>query len=54
LTETEPDRVLYLAVTRAAYQGIFSEPLGQLMIGQQNLKLLVFDIGKEVIVKWIE
>jgi hypothetical protein len=54
LAETEPDRILYLAITREVYEGIFSEPLGRLMIEQQNLRLLIFDVQQEVIIRWIE
>ena len=53
LAETESDRVLYLAITQRAWEGIFSEPLGQLMLERQRLLLIVFDTKAERIIKWI-
>ena len=53
LAEQEPDRVLYLAIPKAAWEGIFSEELGQLMIERQHLRLIVFDVKTERIIKWI-
>lgn len=53
LAETESDRVLYLAITQRAWEGIFSEPLGQLMLERQRLRLIVFDAKTERIIKWI-
>lgn len=44
---------LYLAVPRAAYDGILSEPLGQGVIKQVGMKLLVFDPVQEEIVRWL-
>ena len=54
LAETHPERTLYLAVTLEAYAGVFRDPLGQLMIERQQLRLVVFDRGREVITRWIE
>ena len=53
LAETESDRFLYLAITQRAWEGIFSEPLGQLMLERQRLRLIVFDAKTERIIKWI-
>jgi hypothetical protein len=53
LTVTFPERDLYLAVPEDAYIGIFSEMLGQRMIQQANLKLVVFRPKEEVIKQWI-
>lgn len=53
LAETESDRVLYLAISQRAWEGIFSEPLGQLMLERQRLRLIVFDVKTERIIKWI-
>lgn len=36
LGETEPDRILYLAVEEAAYQTVFEEPLGELLLVKQR------------------
>jgi hypothetical protein len=44
---------LYLAIPQIAYEGIWSEPAGQVIIEAQEIKLLVFDVDREVIAKWI-
>jgi hypothetical protein len=46
-------RSLYLAISRSVFTDFFSEELPQLMIELNNLKLLIFDIDSEEIVKWI-
>jgi len=53
LEETEPERLLYLAIRQATYQAIFSEPIGNLVIKKNSLRLLVFEPKKEEIIKWI-
>lgn len=53
LAETHPEWALYLAVPLDAYQGILSEPLGRLMISQEDLRLIVFNPIEEVIFRWI-
>lgn len=53
LGETEPDRELYLAVPSRAYETIFSEKLGQLVIKRSALQLIVFDEDSERIAAWI-
>ena len=53
LEETEPERLIYLAVRNSTYQEIFSEPIGVLTIQKSKLYLLVFDDEKEEIIKWI-
>lgn len=51
--ETEPERLIYLAVRQATYREIFSEPIGVLTIQKSQLRLLIFDSDKEEIVQWI-
>jgi hypothetical protein len=53
LDEIAPDRPLFLAVPVLAYEGILSEPLGQLMIGAYKLQLIVFDDIERRIIEWI-
>jgi len=53
LSRTEPDRVLYLAVRAAVFTSVFEEPIGQVLLENQRVKLVVFDPQAEVIVKWI-
>ena len=53
LSENEPDRVLFLAVPLRAYDGIFEEKVGRLVIKRQRLNLIVFDEFAGGIVEWI-
>ena len=54
LSRTEPDRDLYLGIRRAIFRELFEEPIGQLLIENERLKLIVFDPHTEAIVRWIE
>jgi hypothetical protein len=53
LLETEPERLLYLAVPKRVYEGILKDQFGQLIITKLQLQLIVFDEQIERIVKWI-
>ena len=52
LAHKESERALYLAISIETYKGIFSEPLGELMVETQQLKLVIFDEIQEVIQQW--
>ncbi len=54
MAETEPDRVLYLAVPHRVYESLFCERFGQLILKKEdNLRLIVFDEEQERIVTWV-
>lgn len=53
LEELEPERHLYLAVPERAYDEVFADRLGQLVVRKQRLSLLIFDEEQERIVQWI-
>jgi hypothetical protein len=53
MRKTEPDRTLYLAVRDITFNSLFEEPVGQLLIADENLNLIVFEAQNEVIVRWI-
>ena len=53
LKHTEPNRLLFLAIPNFSYEGVFSEPIGQLMIEEEQLFLIVFNDQEGSIVKWI-
>lgn len=53
LLKIEPERKPFLAVPAYVYEGIFQEPLGQLMIEEEQLSLLVFDHQQGEIKQWI-
>lgn len=52
LKRVDPDRTLYLAVSDAVHHEIFEEPVGQLLLANGRLKLLVFSMKDEVIDRW--
>ena len=49
----EPERTLYLAVSYKAFRAVFEELPGRLLLDNKRLRLLVFDIGKEEVRRWI-
>lgn len=53
LADQQPDRPLFLAVPAVVYNGILSEPLGQLVLVGLNLRVLVFDPDRREVVQWI-
>ena len=52
LNEQEGDRTLFLAVPSDTYETFFTLQFIQRAIVHYELKLLVYDPGQEVIVKW--
>ncbi len=53
LALAEPDRTLYLAVRTGVYEGIFEEPIGQLLLANGRVRLLVFDPERREVMRWI-
>ncbi len=53
LSETDPDRSLYLAIPIHARKGIFSDPLGHLVIERQQMQIIVFGVSPEEDLQWI-
>jgi hypothetical protein len=53
LSEQEPERTLYLAIRSQVFENLFKEPIGQLLIRRERLKLLVFDVVTQRILKWM-
>jgi hypothetical protein len=52
LKRQDLSRMLYLAISQSVFLDFFSEELPQLMIELNNLKLLIFDVDSQEIVKW--
>lgn len=50
---TEPERVLFLAIREAVYHDLFEEPIGEVLLEDYPIKLLVFDPQTEEIIKWV-
>jgi len=53
LVEQQPDRPLFLAVPEEVYNGILSEPLGQLVLIGVNIRLLLFEPDLRKVIRWI-
>jgi hypothetical protein len=53
LSQVDPDRDLYLAIPEAAYDSIFCEPVGEVVIRDLPLKLIVVNLLTGEIVRWI-
>lgn len=53
LLAKQDERVLYLAIKESAYQEIFEEPIGKILLNRKIIKLLVFEPKKESILQWI-
>ncbi|MGD2184223.1 element excision factor XisH family protein [Lusitaniella coriacea] len=53
LKRSQPDRILYLAISDKVYFDFFQEEIAQMVVKNQHLKLIVFDEKKAEVVKWI-
>lgn len=53
LAQQEPARILYLAVRQAVFEDLFEEAIGQLLLRNQRVRLVVFDSTREAINQWI-
>jgi XisH protein len=53
LSKIEPEIELYLAISNATYRDIFSEPIGQLVITEIPLKLIIIDVQTAEIQAWL-
>lgn len=54
LTEIEPERQLFLAISEEIFADFFKRPSISFVIGKKKVKLLLFNPQKEEIVKWIK
>jgi hypothetical protein len=53
MNEMGTDRQLYLAVSQLTFNSVFTIELGQVLLKNQIIKLIVFDDENEVILQWI-
>jgi hypothetical protein len=53
LDEMGVERILYLAVSQVVFNAVFTIELGQILLKNQVIKLIVFDDESEAIVEWI-
>lgn len=54
LRREDPSRVLYLAIPLTTYNTFFQLEFPQMMIQENQVKLVIYDPENEVIVKWQE
>ena len=54
LSDFEPDRELYMAVTNTVYDNVFDRPIGQLVLRGVPINLIVVDAAIEEIQQWIK
>ena len=54
LEDTDPERVLYLAIPRFVYQTFFSLAFIIRVVQRSQIKLLVYDLEQETIEQWIK
>lgn len=52
LRRSDPDRALFMAVAREVYDDILSEPLGQAMLAEFEIALLVYDSTTRRVLRW--
>lgn len=53
LEQIDPDRNLYLAIADTTFDRIFSEPIGDLVIRELPLRLLIVDVEAVEVKQWI-
>lgn len=52
LGRIEPERTLYLAIRDVVFTDVFQEPIGEILLENNRLRLVVFDPEREEIVTW--
>ncbi len=52
LKQKEPERILYLAVPLITYNNFFQLEFPQLMLNENQVKLIIYNPDKEVITEW--
>jgi hypothetical protein len=53
LSRAQPDRQLFLALNEEVYNNLFEEPIGELLLANHRVRLIVFDPHTETIRLWI-
>jgi len=53
LQVTDVERILYLAIREEVYNDLFIEPIGQLLLNNKQIKLIIFNPDKEELSAWI-
>ncbi len=53
LNEAEPERILYLAVSTKVYKTVFEDGIGDVLLTNGILRVVVFQAEQEVLTAWI-
>ncbi len=53
LGKVDPEREIYLAVTDTVYDDLFNEPVGELVVNELPMRLLVINTDKAEVRQWI-
>ena len=53
LSRSNPDRVLYLAIDEEAYENLFRDISGQVLLEDNAIKVIIVHIPSEEILRWI-
>lgn len=53
LNRVDPEREIYLAISDITYDEIFNEPIGEVVISDLPMQLLVVDVEKIKVKLWI-
>ncbi len=49
----EPDRIVFLAIPKDAYEDLIREPIVQLFLKRHNVQLIIFDTENPIIHQWL-
>lgn len=53
LQKVDPGRDVYLAISNTLYEDFFQEPIGELVINELPLKMIIVNLQRAEIIKWI-
>lgn len=53
IAHREPDRLLYVAVTQATFEDVFTTELGEIILVEEKVHLVVFDENKREVIQWL-
>ncbi|MDJ0773005.1 MAG: XisH family protein [Mastigocoleus sp. MO_167.B18] len=49
----DPQRILYLAVPSTIYDDFFKLPFTQIIVNENQIKIMIYDVEKEEVTSWI-
>jgi hypothetical protein len=49
----QPERELFLAVRETVFTTLFNHPDAELLLADENVRLLIFSATREEVVQWI-